>query len=293
MIEANCRLKDSWVPLLEDYCCGPEASPWVIRENRRKGVFRLAGYFPDREAAREAWIKLRRACPFLPEQPRTVPFPESQWLENYKRHFRPWSYRGLHWIPVWEKNHYPVPPGEAAVYTDPGLAFGTGAHPTTRLCARRLLDCRDRWRDSLRAKKVMDAGCGSGILALSATALGFGHAAGFDSDPQAVAASLENARLNGWRRLPVFYEADIGKGMARRKADLILANLQSGILCRHAPRLLRSLRPGGVLVLSGILGEETTMVRNRFLAAAQSLPGAFRAAGRRQDGWAELSLSHA
>src|SRR5690606_13383313 len=97
------------------------------------------------------------------------------------------------WVPVWERASYQVTNDDVVVWLDPGLAFGTGNHETTRLCCERLVS----WSGArAREARVVDAGCGSGILALSAARLGFDDVRGFDHDAEAVRVSEENAALN-------------------------------------------------------------------------------------------------
>ncbi|NBD37100.1 MAG: methyltransferase, partial [Verrucomicrobia bacterium] len=165
---------------------------------------------------------------------------------------------------VWEKDRYELPPGEEIVYLDPGMAFGTGNHETTRLCVRRLLDARDDWVGEAPRKSVIDAGCGSGILAISARKLGFREIFAFDNDPDSVRISLDNARLCSVENTIEFRWADLRAGLADRSVDLLLANILSPVLCAHAGLLIAALRPGGRLVLSGILDKEKHEVHGTF-----------------------------
>src|SRR5262249_19203508 len=119
---------------------------------------------------------------------------DADWRESYKAHFKPWQFGRLHWVPVWERETFKLPPGGAVLWLDPGLAFGTGNHETTRLCVERLVALAE---ERGTAGRVIDAGCGSGILALSAALLGYRDVVGFDNDPEAVRVSEENAALNG------------------------------------------------------------------------------------------------
>jgi ribosomal protein L11 methyltransferase len=173
------------------------------------------------------------------------------------------------------------------LWLDPGLAFGTGNHETTRLCCERLVAIATRskghgaWsrigrtetqnskpRTQNHALRVIDAGCGSGILALSAVLLGFGEVSGFDNDPEAVRISGENATLNGLAGRVVFRTAGLDDGLAGVQADVLLANIQADVLMRFAPVLVGAVAPGGSLVLSGILAQELAQVRAVFEKAA-------------------------
>src|ERR1039457_72492 len=108
---------------------------------------------------------------------------DADWRDSYKAHFHAWQFGRLHWVPAWEREKSSLPPGDAVLWLDPGLAFGTGNHETTRLCVERLVKLAETDMGKLATRCVIDAGCGSGILALSAARLGFGDIAGFDNDP--------------------------------------------------------------------------------------------------------------
>jgi ribosomal protein L11 methyltransferase len=112
--------------------------------------------------------------------------------------------------------------------------------------------------------RVIDAGCGSGILALSAVLLGFRHVVGFDNDPEAVRVSKENAAVNGLSDQVEFDVADLTSGLRDRQADIVLANIQADVLIRHAEDLVAAVAPGGTLVLSGILARENSETRTEF-----------------------------
>ena len=127
-----------------------------------------------------------------------------------------WRFGRLHWVPIWEREAFRLPPGDAVLWLDPGLAFGTGNHETTRLCVERLVALAERREKAGEAKagaRVIDAGCGSGILALSAALLGFRDVRGFDNDPEAVRVSGENAALNGLADRVEFFVGDLVGGL--------------------------------------------------------------------------------
>lgn len=185
------------------------------------------------------------------------------WRDSYKAHFHAWRFGRLHWVPVWEREKFVLPPGEAVLWLDPGLAFGTGNHETTRLCVERLVTMTE---ERGATGVVVDAGCGSGILALSAALLGYQDVSGFDNDPEAVRISEENAALNDLSERVRFHVADLAAGLADKvgKVDVLLANIQADVLMRHAGDLLAAVAPGGTLVLSGILAGENSDVREAF-----------------------------
>jgi ribosomal protein L11 methyltransferase len=192
---------------------------------------------------------------------------DAEWRDSYKAHFHAWQFGRLHWVPVWERETFKLPPGDAVLWLDPGLAFGTGNHETTRLCVERLVTLAEEHGTDGR---VVDAGCGSGILALSAALLGFQEVSGFDNDHEAVRISEENAVLNGLTGRVQFRVADLVTGLAGHAAsvDLLLANIQADVLMRFAKELVEAVAPGGTLVLSGILAGENSQVRAAFESQA-------------------------
>ncbi|EAR21422.1 50S ribosomal protein L11 methyltransferase [Nitrococcus mobilis] len=163
----------------------------------------------------------------------------------------------------------PVP--EAVnVRLDPGLAFGSGTHPSTALCLEWLAEFRPCGRS------IVDYGCGSGILAVAALCLGARIAYGVDTDAQALLASRDNAERNGVSSRLRLLAAD---GAAPPAVDLVMANILARILCSLASELARLTRPGGTLVLAGILQDQVDTV-------AEAFGGAFRFESPRiRDGW--------
>jgi ribosomal protein L11 methyltransferase len=142
-------------------------------------------------------------------------------------------------------------PGAVVVRLDPGLAFGTGTHPTTALCLE-WLDC-----NVTSGMRMIDYGCGSGILAVAAVKLGASEAHCFDIDPQALLSSRENAAVNGVAEQVTVYES---AGQLPHGVDLVVANILSGPLCELAPSFAALVRPGGALVLAGLMEHQTPEV---------------------------------
>ncbi len=176
---------------------------------------------------------------------------ERAWLDS----FRPMRFGARTWIVPW--NH-PIPDeadsGEAAVVRlDPGLAFGSGTHPTTALCLE-WLDAQD-----LRDRTVLDYGCGSGVLAVAALELGAASATAVDNDPQALTATLDNAERNGVAtRIAVFAPEEAPAA----RYDLVVANILASALDALADTLAARVKPGGRIALSGVLaGQEGGLVR--------------------------------
>lgn len=245
----------------------------------------IVGVFSTRGEAEAAWAVLRPQLPVSPLGEGDLrALADQDWRDSYKAHFKPWHYGRLHWVPVWQRDSYKVTEGDAVIWLDPGLAFGTGNHETTRLCVERLVELSDRCGTSGR---VVDAGCGSGILSLSAAKLGFRDVNGFDNDPEAVRVSGENAALNGLAGKVRFFVGDLVSGFADGPADIVLANIQADVLMRFAGQLTGAVKPGGTLVMSGILAQEIDKVRETFTARVPKWGCDQRLMGE----WADLVLS--
>ncbi len=142
------------------------------------------------------------------------------------------------------------------------MAFGTGNHGTTRLCVEQLIAFKETCSNPDEAK-IVDAGCGSGILAISASKLGFTNVEAFDYDPVAVEVAVENAAANDVSA-ENYFVGDLTTGFRGEKADCVMANILANILMNHAGALIDAVKPGGRLILSGILGEEAERVRAFF-----------------------------
>ena len=175
---------------------------------------------------------------------------EREWMDN----FHPMQFGRRLWIcPSWRD----VPdPTAVNVMLDPGLAFGTGTHPTTALCLQ--------WLDGLdlEGKTVIDFGCGSGILAIAALKLGAARAIGIDIDPQAIQASRDNAQRNGVsERLELYLPKDQPADLS---ADVVVANILAGPLRELAPLISDLPKSGGHLGLSGVLATQAPSVAEAY-----------------------------
>ena len=254
---------------MEDQLCEWDPSPWALTVNRQNGQVSLAGYFNDQSEALIAWAMLRQHFSALPHEPAISSLKEEDWKEAHKDHFKPWLIGTLHIAPTWERNNHFVPVGHQSLYLDPGMAFGTGNHETTRLCIEALVKFIDQAGEDVSSLSCIDAGCGSGILSLAAKALGFGKVRGFDSDSDAVRISEENAAANGLTGKVDFRCAELATALQPASADLLLANLQTNLLCDHPSTLLAALNPRGTLCLSGVLAKEVEEVKDTFNKAAE------------------------
>jgi len=269
LIEVRAEIPAATADAINDLLLEHAFENWSVLEDVIVKRAWVAGICETDAAAREQWAQLgaRLAEAGLATlgEPIFHVLADADWRDSYKAHFHAWQFGRLHWVPVWERGTFALPPGDAVLWLDPGLAFGTGNHETTRLCVERLVTLAEERGTSGR---VIDAGCGSGILALSAALLGFSDVSGFDNDPEAVRVSAENAALNGLADRVQFSVGDLVTGFADRQADIVLANIQADVLMRFARELVQAVAPGGVLVLSGILANENAQVREAFEAAA-------------------------
>ena len=285
VFEFKVEVAISAVPAIEDLLAEQEEQRFMVLEDKPSGRAWLTGYFETREDAQAAW---RVFAPLLdPEwlatEPELSELADKDWKESYKEHFKAWQFGRLHWVPVWERETFRLPPGDEVLWLDPGMAFGTGNHETTRLVVERLVKFA---AENGVAGRVIDAGCGSGILALSAAKLGYTRVAAFDNDPLAVDVSRENAALNGLVGGVDFYVGDLVTGLAGRQAELVLANIQADVLMRFAQELLGAVASGGALVLSGILATELAQVRDAFARLAPD----WRVDTRVMGEWSDLVL---
>jgi ribosomal protein L11 methyltransferase len=195
---------------------------------------------------------------------------DTDWVRLTQSQFHPMQITDRLWVvPSW---HTPPDPAAINIALDPGVAFGTGAHPTTRLCLRWLAETVTPEVD------VLDYGCGSGILAIAAMKLGAARACGVDIDPQAVLAAQQNAQQNGVQLTLATAEQDIAG-----PAQIVVANILANPLTVLAPLLARLTRSGGQIALSGILVEQADAV----LAAYASQFEMVRAAA--DEGWVLLT----
>ncbi|MFQ2015958.1 50S ribosomal protein L11 methyltransferase [Aeromonas veronii] len=168
---------------------------------------------------------------------------DKDWVREWMDHFHPMQFGKRLWIcPSWRD----VPnPDAVNVMLDPGLAFGTGTHPTTALCLQ--------WLDGLdlTGKTVVDFGCGSGILGIAALKLGAARVIGIDIDPQAIQASRDNAARNGVAdQIELYLPADQPQDV---EADVVVANILAGPLRELAPLIAGHGKPGSLMALSGVL----------------------------------------
>ena len=180
---------------------------------------------------------------------------EEDWANNWKQYYKPVKITDKIVIkPIWED--YKKQDGELIIELDPGMAFGTGTHETTRMCIKAL----DKYVKPNTT--VFDVGCGSGILAIAAAKLGSKHVVGVDLDPVAVASSKENISFNSIDNIEVLEGnlLDVVDG----KADIVVANIIAEIICVLTEDVKKALNKDGLFITSGIIHDRVDMVKEKF-----------------------------
>lgn len=208
-----------------------------------------------------------------PGDVRFEPLPDRDWARAWMDAFEPMRFGRSIWI--CPTHIEPGPDWETVIRLDPGLAFGSGTHPTTALCLE--------WMDGIEfdGRSVIDYGCGSGVLAVAAALKGAGRVAAVDHDPQALTATADNAARNS---VGDRIHTALPDQLTAAPADIVLANILSGTLVDLAESLCARVAPGGRLVLSGILAEQAEHVE----AAYRPLIGEAGTATR--EGWVRLDF---
>ena len=183
---------------------------------------------------------------------------EDDWAESWKQYYKPVALGKVTIVPAWEK--YEARDGEVIIRMDPGMAFGTGTHETTRLVIRLM-------QDELRGgERLLDVGTGSGILSICASKLGAKSCNAYDIDPVAVKVARENAEADGCTNITVGV-SDLLRGvdLSGGKYDFCVANIVADIIIRMRPDIKNYLKVGSPLILSGIIGERAEEVRSAVL----------------------------
>lgn len=280
---------------IEDYSDMLEAVPKIahidlideklLSRSRTEAVLHL--YLPPEENPAEAVSFLTHqltaaGIAFSIDQSSSVR--EEDWSTAWRKYYHP-THLGKKLVvcPSWED--YDPDPGELVMTLDPGMAFGSGTHHTTRLCCTLMetLDVKDR--------RVLDMGTGSGILSIGALMLGAREAVGVDIDPVAARTAGENAVLNGFdetRFRPVaadLVSSELPQELAKDGFDLVLANIVADVIIALAPAIRRHLKPGGHLVASGIIEP-----RRDEVVAALKENGLTLEEERTAEGWCALLL---
>jgi ribosomal protein L11 methyltransferase len=238
---------------------------------------RLSGLFADDIDLQSLVAALEQRLVDQPNPAISVENLEDQdWETIWMDRFQPMQFGQRLWIcPSWTS---PPQPEAVNILLDPGLAFGTGTHPTTALCLEWLE------QQDLHGRLVVDYGCGSGVLAIAAALLGAQAVVAVDNDPQAILASEANRDINQLdsSRLSVCLPENFPPDPSSLPADVLLANILAGPLEELAPGFASMVRPGGNLVLSGILPEQAPGLHARYQRWFEM------SAPSQRDGWTRL-----
>lgn len=242
------------------------------------GMADLVAWYEDEETARDSAEWLKGEVPEI-GQVWFETVEDQDWTENWKKDVKA-TRAGRLWVgPSWLTGEKPAEC--VGIVIDPGMAFGTGDHPTTAMC----MEAIDDWMAEGHAGcSVLDVGTGSGVLAMAARKLGSGEAIANDIDPQAVEIARENAANNGvdgvdWTTKPL--------ERIRGSFDLVLANIFANVLCHYAARLSDATAEKGRLMLTGILNEQVDEVLSAFQREGMKL------VRRRDRGeWSLLEMGH-
>jgi ribosomal protein L11 methyltransferase len=185
------------------------------------------------------------------------------WLEEWKKSFKPFQLVGPFWIiPSWLQ---PPPECEHPIYIDPGMAFGTGTHATTKMASYFVHKLSEKYKKEIPNWALLDVGTGTAILAMLALKSGFGLVSGIEIDPEARRVAKENVKLNNMT------EIDISDALLEEihgEYDVVIANIVDGILINIKRDLLRVLKPGGFMFLTGILSERDNLFFEKFIEAS-------------------------
>ena len=234
---------DSEQALFGEPGVAPPAEAWVHS--------RIAALFENEVVAHGAWQSVRVMLADPTATATVQPVPEQDWVRQTQAQFQPVDITPNFWIvPSW---HEPPPQAERVLRLDPGLAFGTGTHPTTRMCLRWIAE---RATQDGGLGRVLDYGCGSGVLAIAAAMHGASEVVAVDVDADAIRATRDNARANGYPNI-VTGSPEI----AVEYFDIVLANILATPLKVLAPLLTARLAAGASLVLAGILQRQVDEMR--------------------------------
>jgi len=252
-IDLDCTQEDKDLTIAELWEAG---STGIVEVEDYDDIARLRAFFDD--DARQPELHARFGGEIQPADNR-------DWVAFAREHLKPMEIgERIFVVPEWRDD--PTPPGRIRIVINAGLAFGTGAHETTRLCLEAIE------RNLQPGATVVDVGTGSGILCEAAIKLGAAHAYATDTDPQAVSVAKENFARAGVS-VPVFIgSADV---LASGVADLVVANISPAWIAELAAHWVRILKPGGVAILSGLEAADVPVVRAALIEAGARVTGEF------------------
>lgn len=257
-LEATLQASGALSVTMEDNADQPLLEPGV-GETPLWNQIRLTGLYPA-DTPMETVLNQFSETDLLRAPHRIEILEDKDWELEWMSHYHPMQFGRHLWVcPSWQE---PPEPEAVNLMLDPGLAFGTGTHPTTALCLRELDEIAPA------GYVVVDYGCGSGILTAAALKLGARKALAVDNDPQALAATRDNARRNQLsdERLEVAAPDQYNMDAWSQQADLVVANILAGPLISLSDVLLNLLKPGGTLLLAGLLDTQIHSIREHYSA---------------------------
>ncbi|MDR0742410.1 MAG: 50S ribosomal protein L11 methyltransferase [Puniceicoccales bacterium] len=252
--------------LIGEFLDDQELVCWSIEKDCLHDKYFLCGYVSNEQVGNADFAKIKSVFSDLGSAEISIINP-SDWEEVYRKSAKLWKCEDLYWVPTFLKGEIEIPEDGIRVYIEPGMAFGSGSHETSRLCARALVMFKSLYKktNDLMIKSCIDIGCGSGILGISALKLGLSHVTFIDIDADAIRISQENALANGlFIDQMDFVTGDVRVSLLGRHADLLMANILSNVLVENADLLVNSVKPGGLLCVSGILKDEKLDVASEF-----------------------------
>jgi ribosomal protein L11 methyltransferase len=288
LLKISSKIHPEQVEFLEVFLYEEAPSPWVLEVNHINGNGTLTGYFSSQNESNIQQSKLTNALDQVVQFSFTSALIQDQdWKEAYKAHFSPWTYMGVNLVPTWEKETYQSKPSDINIYLDPGMAFGTGNHESTRMCLEFLIESV---RNGCSQNNFIDLGCGSGILSLVAKSIGFQNVLGIDNDPDAVRISGDNALLNNLKESIAFQTKDLNQLTTKPdRFDFVMANIQADILINYAEVIMSLTEEHATIVLSGILTKEIDQVTEKFRSLAPESDTSF--SQREMGEWSALKIN--
>ena len=249
--------------------------------DRMRGAARVKFYVTDDGDGR---AQLEGYVRGLDQEYTVTPLASNDWAYSWQKYYKPLKIGGrLYVVPQWMREE-PVPEGRVPCYLNPGLTFGTGSHASTQLCLEGVEE------HTVLGKKVLDLGCGSGILSIAALCLGAGEAVAVDIDPKAVDVAYENAALNGIGRERytvragnVLADRALAEELARNQYHLVLANIVADVIIPLAPQVPGLLEEDGVFLCSGIIDTRAQEVEDALVRCGLTVTKR-----REKNGWTAL-----
>lgn len=296
MLKASFKLTTEVVEAMEEALYEIAPSKWYVIENRITGDGFLEGIFEKEDEVQLAAKALDSISPInlnLAEGLTLQKIEDKDWKDAYKIHFKPWSVGNFHCIPIWEKETYIIPKGEIGFYIDPGMAFGTGNHETTKLCLEAIVGIKaGKGAQNKNPESFLDLGCGSGIIAITAKLLGYSRVEGIDIDPDAVRIALENATLNSIPDI-YFHSCNIDGVDRKLTYDVVVANIQTDVLRDFSEKILNLVQSNGILILSGILTKEVNELTSHYQDRIKALGKEAQIETKSLNEWSSITLRYA